>query len=452
MNWPNSMSWPSSMSWPKWLGPMPGRREAHVMAWMALIAGVILCITSVLLGFHGRTFMGRPLGGDFVEFYTVGKILNTYPPARIYDLALAVRLQHETLPTMADTQMLVFGQSPYIGWLFRPFALLPYAWAYVAWLGFTAALYLAGLATLFAAVRLKPEDRKTGYLLALSWAPFLFETWIGGQMAAFVFFVWALFFWLIQNERRFAAGLVLSLCLFKPTLVALPAVMLLVSRRWRAASGLAVGGGAMVLASFFTVGWQGFRAWAAVLAYQGEVAVGPGDAWHRAKSVDMSAFFHLLLGNSQPLTSIVLILIGIAAVGLLGRAWWYNGNGPATNELWAATLCFTLVVNAYAPIYDSVVVVVAVALLASGDWSVRPEKDREAFAVWILLLYMLPWLTQAFAEFLHFQLITLVLAGFGGWALRLVSRSDVTLWSQPKTEQEESTIPHHLQPRVAGRL
>ena len=38
--------------------------------------------------------MGRPLGGDFVEFYTVGKILNNYAPARIYDLALAVRLQH----------------------------------------------------------------------------------------------------------------------------------------------------------------------------------------------------------------------------------------------------------------------------------------------------------------------------------------------------------------------
>ena len=131
------------------LGPLPGRREAHALAWLALTAGVILCAVSVMLGFEGRTFLGRPLGGDFVEFYTVGKILNNYAPARIYDLKLAVGLQHAALPGMPDTQMLVFGQAPFIGWLFRPFALLPYAWAYVAWLVFSAALYIAALSILF---------------------------------------------------------------------------------------------------------------------------------------------------------------------------------------------------------------------------------------------------------------------------------------------------------------
>ncbi len=46
---------------------------------------------------------------------------------------------------MPDTQMLVFGQAPFIASLFRPFALLPYAWAYVAWLAFSAALYIAAI-------------------------------------------------------------------------------------------------------------------------------------------------------------------------------------------------------------------------------------------------------------------------------------------------------------------
>ena len=77
------------------------------MAWMALTVGVILCGVSVIRGFQGQTFMGRPLGGDFVEFYTIGKILNNYAPARVYDLELAVSLQHATLPTMPATQMLV---------------------------------------------------------------------------------------------------------------------------------------------------------------------------------------------------------------------------------------------------------------------------------------------------------------------------------------------------------
>src|SRR5579862_7439875 len=105
-------------------GPMPGRNEARAMSAMAIAAGLILCGISIFRGFHGQTFMGRPVGGDFVEFYTIGKIFNDFDAARIYDLKLAVSLQHSVLPSMAETQMLVFGHAPYIALLFRPLALL----------------------------------------------------------------------------------------------------------------------------------------------------------------------------------------------------------------------------------------------------------------------------------------------------------------------------------------
>jgi Glycosyltransferase family 87 len=441
--------------WPHWLGPLPGRREAHAMAWMALAAGLILCAVSLVLGFHGRPFMGRPLGGDFVEFYTIGRILNTHPPAEIYDLHLAVKLQHEILPTMSGTQMLVFGQAPYIAWLFRLFALLPYGWAYVAWLGFSALLYITGLRVLFATARLNPEDRKTGYLLALSWAPFLFETWIGGQMAMVVFFVWVLFFWCLEQDWPWLAGLALALCLFKPTLVALPALMLLANRRWRVVGGLAAGGAALAAASWATVGRTGLLAWSNILALNAQVAAETGDAWHRAKYVDFAAFFHLLLGNNPAATAILLAAVGVTAIGFLGMAWW-RADGREQNELWAATLVFTLVVNAYAPIYDTLLAVIAVTFMAAHNKRQRLPQDREAFAVWLLLLYMVPWITQAFAEFLHLQPMTLVLAGFGVWALReaheSTGKAGVLKGGYPSAAQAESTIPRTLEPRVAGRL
>ena len=197
----------------RWFGPMPGRREAQAMAWVAIAIGVILCGVSVRLGLQGRSFLGRPLGGDFVEFYTVGKVLNNYAPALIYDLELETSLQHASQPSMPDTQMLIFAHTPFIASLFRPFALLPYAWAYVAWLVFSAGLYLAALALLFRTVRLNADDRKTGFLLALSSTPFLFETWIGGQMSVVVFAIWVLFFWCLDSDRRVLAGFVLALCL-----------------------------------------------------------------------------------------------------------------------------------------------------------------------------------------------------------------------------------------------
>jgi len=80
---------------------MPGRNEARVFSLLAIAVALIVCVWSLLLGFRGEAFMGRPLGGDFVQFYVAGKILNQFDAWRIYDLKLAVDLQHSTVPTMA---------------------------------------------------------------------------------------------------------------------------------------------------------------------------------------------------------------------------------------------------------------------------------------------------------------------------------------------------------------
>jgi alpha-1,2-mannosyltransferase len=443
---------------------MPGRREAHAIAWMALAMGVILCVVSVALGFEGRPFLGRPLGGDFVEFYTIGKILNHYAPARVYDLALATSLQHAALPSMRETQMLVFGQAPFIAWLFRPFALLPYAWAYVVWLGFSAGTYIAGLALLFRTVRLNAEDRKTGFLLALSSTPFLFETWIGGQMSVVVFFIWALFFWCLENDRRviagFGAGFVLALCLFKPTLVALPALMLVVGRRWRVVGGFVAGAISMGLLSVATVGLDGCRAWFRALAMNGNIVAKTGEAGHEAKYVDMLAFFHLLLPNQAALVTVVAASVAVIAVSWLALAWWRSDGSIADGSgvdgsgvdkrIWAATLCFTLVVNPYAPIYDAILVAAALVLVASDRQLWRePWLSETALAGWLLVLYLVPWVTQSFAEFLHLQLMTVAMAGFAIWLMETTGKPSV---SHSKPSQEESTMTSPLQRRATGRF
>jgi alpha-1,2-mannosyltransferase len=423
----------------RFLGPMPGRREAHALARLSLAAGVILCGISIALGFVGRTFLGRPLGGDFVEFYSIGRILNHYPPARIYDLELATRLQHSVLPSMPQTQMLVFAQAPCIAFLFRPFALLPYAWAYVAWLGFSAALYLAGLALLFRAVGLNEEDRKTGYLLALSMTPFLFETWIGGQVPVVAFFLWSLFFWCLERDRKFAAGFVLALCLFKPTLVAIPALMLLLGRRWRTVGGFAAGAAAMAALSLAAVGAAGCRAWIATLATDGKTVAGAGEAWHLAKYVDILALGHLLLAPWPAVATSASVIAGAASIIPLAMAW-LRGADTHDRTLWAATLCWMLVINAYVPIYDSILLVCAATLAASV---------RHLPAGWLLALYMIPWFTQSFAEFLHVQLFTLAILGFGFWLLE-VSRN--LSFRRFRQRGEESTMTAPLPLPATGRF
>ncbi len=249
-----------------------------------------------------------------------------------------------------------------------------------------------------------------------------------------------------NSDRRVLAGFVLALCLFKPTLVALPALMLVVGRRWRVVGGFAAGGIAMALLSVC----DGGSGWLpGLVGGFGDERESwwhtTGEAWHEAKYVDMLAFFHLLLPNPAAPASVVATSVALIAVGWLGRAWWRSDSssphGPATDRrLWAATLCFTLVVSPYVPIYDAILVVIAVSLVV---------RNRETPAGWLLLLYLIPWVTQSFAEFLHLQLMTMAVAGFGVWVMEKAGRSSV---SRFKPGEEESTMTSLLQPGATGRF
>ena len=159
-----------------WFGPLPGSHEARALSWMSIAVALIVCVLSVERGFQGQTFMGRALGGDFVQFYVVGKILNQHDSARVYDLDLEVPLQHQAAPETSKDQMLVFASAPYAALIYRPFALLSYPWAYVAWLAFSMALYGAAMVLLLGSVQLSDAQRKTGFLLGISSMPFLMES------------------------------------------------------------------------------------------------------------------------------------------------------------------------------------------------------------------------------------------------------------------------------------
>src|ERR1035438_10867764 len=253
-----------------WFGPLPGSREARALSWIMIVAALIVCGLSIVRGFQGQTLMGRPLGGDFVQFYVAGKILNQYEPARMYDLDLEVRLQHEAVPETSKDQMLVFASAPYAGLIYRPFAWLPYPWAYVAWLAFSMALYSAAVVLLLGSVALSDQQRRTGLLLAISSMPFLMETWIGGQISVLGFFAIALFVFCRARDRRFSAGLALALALFKPTLIAIPVLMLVCGRRWRMLGGVVTGAAALALASIQMAGIKGCAAWLDTLKFYGD--------------------------------------------------------------------------------------------------------------------------------------------------------------------------------------
>src|ERR1700733_995513 len=236
------------------IGPLPSEKEARAFGVCGIAIALIACALSLYYGFKGEAFLGRPLGGDFVQFYAAGRILNQHEPAKLFDIPFLAEMEHASLPTMPKTRMLIFGNAPCIAAIFRPLAMVSYQQAYCVWLVFSAAIYLTGLLMLVRGDRI-------AMLLALSTPMFTLETWIGGQISIFAFLAFALCVRWFQAQRYFLAGVALGLAAYKPSLIAIPLAMFVFGRCWSMLGGLLVSVSLVIAASFATVGIEGMRLW-----------------------------------------------------------------------------------------------------------------------------------------------------------------------------------------------
>jgi alpha-1,2-mannosyltransferase len=402
----------------RFLGPLPGQREARAFSSMALAGGIIACALSLYYGFFGETFMGRPLGGDFVQFYAAGQLLNQHQPARIYDIPEFSALQHQILPQMAATQMLPFGYPPAVPQLFRPFALLSYRWAYCAWLVFSMTLYAGGLWLLFKNPRCA-HYRRTAFLLALSAPMYTLETWIGGQLSIIGFSAVVLFIYCFEKRWPLLAGLALGLAAYKPSWIVIPAAVMLLGGCWRMLAGLSMSTVGMLLASIATAGVDGFRVWMDRVRVFSLYATSNEEILRRTKYVDVNSFFCILLGPGSVARGLAAIATS-AAFLVLAWGWHRCRHRPheAQRYLWAATLTSTLLINIYAPVYDTILLVPAAALIARS-MSGQSKPKQAALQLWLVVLWLVPWLTQSWADYARLQILTIALAGFGYWALGL---------------------------------
>ncbi len=415
------------------IGPLPGQREARAFSVFALIAGLVACGLSLYYGFRGETFMGRPMGSDFVEFYAAGRLANQHQPTLIYDVQAFSRLQHQVVPEMSPTQMHVFGYPPVVAELFRPFALVSYRWAYCAWLAFSLTLYATGLWLLFRD-RACAAYRRTAFLLALSAPMYTLETWIGGQLSVLGFFAVVLFVCCFEKRWLVLAGLALGLATYKPSLVAIPAAMMIVGGCWRMLAGLSASSALMILGSLATAGLKGLELWIERLRVFSAFATSNEAILRRTKYVDLNSFFAILLGASSAERALATVATS-AAFLILGWAWWRCRHAPhdVQRYLWAATLTWTLMINVYAPVYDTILLVPAAALVARS-LAGRNRREQMSLQVWLIALWLLPWLTQSWADYLRLQILTVVLAGFGYWELTLARAGSAVVVAAPRED------------------
>jgi len=357
---------------------------------------------------------------DFVYFYAMGRMFDKYPAGQLYDYELQKRVCTDIRPMDAGG---VYGPNPYspfVGILFRPFALLPFLPAFALWIGLSFSLYLAGLALV--ARQFFPDDphrRSLSFCFALSFCPFLWAI-TGGQISTIGFFAFAMAFREEERRRPLLSGLALSLCMYKPTLLVLLLPMLLITRRYKTLVGFA--GGAAAMAAFVTV-VQGVGVWPGYVAR----LLSFGSATTQIHSfvvlwyhVDLNSFSALLPGGRSWLGGAVILgCAGFAAITLV-RAWFTDrrwasrrADAPAGTLIWAVTLTWTLVLNLYVPFHDCILFVLSFMATAAVLKDAPNLRLRRQFALAGLAILASSWISLSLARTTGFQILTILLVVFG---------------------------------------
>ena len=272
-------------------------------------------------------------------------------------------------------------------------------------MGISLALYIAGIAA--TAKEAFPRERLIVSLIlcfALAFYPFVFGTLLNGQLASVAVFSVGLAIFQERHSNPFGsgAGLFLPILAYKPTLLLLLLPMLFLTRRFRTLLGFIFGTVILIVVATAFTGIQIWPAYANMLGHFGHSTGLRGQsALQLWKYIDFVSLSYAIPGGRTRAGVAILICLISTVVPGLGLLLWKSvkgGAGPRNISAWAATLTWTLMVNVYVPIYDSVLVTIAVVLtlgaLRDLDWSVATG--------WItflsLLIFAVSWKTEALAQ------------------------------------------------------
>lgn len=403
---------------------------------LVLAVYLVALLVSFATSVRGRTVFGPYLGADFGAFYIAGKIFNTQSPDRIYDAELHQQLYLKEFPDAPPDNHLPYVNAPFFILPFTLFSRLPYSWAYLFWVGLSFAFFVAGFTLIWRTLDGIPADAwLVSLLLGISFMPFLVECLAGGQTSAIGFFCLAVAISSERRRRQIVSGLALSLCTYKPTLILLILPMLVGTRRYATLLGFAAGCGLLALISWLAVGWQGCAGFINTLLYFTSASTSAASGFRSWKYVDVNSFFRLLLSHHSNLRWILTAASFLFGLPFLLRIWW-QGDLQKRDEqdvVWALTICGTLVLNIYVGIYDSTLLVLSV-LLTTDVLYRRADNTQSSlptsYKFILLLLYVVPWITQPVARLTGLQLLTLVLALLGSYQIlqfqQVVSESKQT--------------------------
>ena len=324
---------------------------------------------------------------------------------------------------------LPFLYPPFVLILTLPLRLFGFfaSWGYSA--VFTGATYAAGLALALRSTPGPSVDRRTAFLIALG-SGSMFGAGLIGQYSGMYVLAFGLAIWCWHNDRRFLAGLALSILIMKPNIAIAVPFVLIWSRSWRQLQGFVVGSAAALLLSlpFGLHQWSEFVANVQDMGSRQLTGQNPDD-----KMVTIVGNFITWTGGSAASFSALAVWASTAAIlGLAVLAVWTRPQLEASPQrAFAIFAIFVVVANPRMWFYDAILIAMATTML----WVDRESLGglaRRVITPASVILWVLSW-GGAFSELNRF-------VGVAGAALLLVVVADSVKQAKQRTENSGDVI------------
>ena len=285
-----------------WLNQRRLRDYPRIFLAIFLVAGVLW----VAMGDGAVDSKGKPLGYDFITFYSAAEVARAGPPAAVYDLEVMRADQQRIAP--GALQPFAWHYPPTFLLLVLPLPLLPYFAALAACLGFTLIAYVAVIR------RIAPHPHTL--MLALAF-PATFVNLFHGQNG----FLNAALMGaaLLALERRpVLAGILFGLLSYKPHFGLLVPLALIAGGYWRSIAAAALTTLAFAALSLAVFGPDAWVAFVDNMPFLRQVLENGNLPWFKMPT----AFAALrLLGGSVALGYAAQLAAALAAAAAVIWAW-----------------------------------------------------------------------------------------------------------------------------------
>jgi len=335
------------------------------------VAGLVALVATSKAGVDP---FGKPLGTDFVSFWTASRLAIEGHAGAVYEPGAHAGVEQALFPGGNFGYYAFFYPPPFL--LFcLPLGLVSYSAGLILWLS----IGLCGF--LFCLYRMLPQR---WVILAAIAFPAVWVNIAHGQNA-FLSGICIGGFLLLSRWRPFWAGMCLGLMVFKPQLVLAAPFALLAARRWAVIAGAIMSSAGLCLLSWLALGseaWQGFLKNSSLARTTLEQGLVPPE-----KMQSLFAAVRVLHGGVN-LAYISQILFSIAVVMLLIRMS-ARRVGEGALIVMACLLCTPFLLD-----YD-------LLLLAFPLVWVMSEAQRTQWLPWektiLFAAYLLPFISRVMA-------------------------------------------------------